>query len=253
MADKIRTPADIARLIADGPAEHCTTKEGFIGMTREIIEKTMQHWDPYGDVEAFHKKFNLEYNGPPRALLGELRKFRKDFILEEANEYASAGSDLEHMLTNDPDNDQTTVLLAEQLDALIDLLYVALGAAYLQGFTRSMFVEAWNRVQEANMAKIRAARASDSKRGTTFDVVKPPGWAPPFHLDLVEGHAHRFSESVIPVENYQPVKLEIDYTPPPGMEHNFCLENCSCQQKFGRVECSIVGTTQRPRYRNIGE
>src|SRR5688572_30122300 len=102
---------EIAETIANGPAEHAKTKDGFVSLTEEVLRSTITHWDPYGDVEAFHKKFGLEYNGPPRALIGELRKFRSNFIKEEADEYASAGSDLEHMLTHEPDNDQTTVCL----------------------------------------------------------------------------------------------------------------------------------------------
>jgi predicted HAD superfamily Cof-like phosphohydrolase len=42
------------------------------------------------------------------------------------------------------------------------------------------WVECWAHVQEANMAKRRAARdGSDSKRGTPWDVVKPEEWSAP--------------------------------------------------------------------------
>jgi hypothetical protein len=34
-------------------------------------------------------------------------------------------------------------------------------------------------VQKANMAKVRVAKAEDSKRGSTFDVRKPEGWVGP--------------------------------------------------------------------------
>lgn len=38
----------------------------------------------------------------------------------------------------------------------------------------------WNEVQRANMSKARARRdGSDSKRGSGWDVVKPPGWQSP--------------------------------------------------------------------------
>lgn len=39
--------------------------------------------------------------------------------------------------------------------------------------------EGWSAVQQANMSKVRALRHEDSKRGSTFDVVKPEGWSPP--------------------------------------------------------------------------
>lgn len=70
----------------------------------------------------------------------------------------------------------------ESFDALIDLVYVALGTAYLHRFP---FNEGWARVQEANMRKVRANKKSDSKRRTTHDVVKPPGWRSPELDDLV--------------------------------------------------------------------
>jgi predicted HAD superfamily Cof-like phosphohydrolase len=72
--------------------------------------------------------------------------------------------------------------LVDQLDALVDLAYVVLGTAYLHGFR---FNEAWRRVHAANMAKVRAERAEQSARGSTFDVVKPPGWKPADLSDLV--------------------------------------------------------------------
>ena len=65
------------------------------------------------------------------------------------------------------------------LDALVDLVYVALGTAYLHGFGPQKFNEAWRRVHEKNMEKIRAPSADHSKRGSAFDVIKPAGWTPP--------------------------------------------------------------------------
>lgn len=89
-----------------------------------------------------------------------------EFMFEELQEYcdASATNDLEGML-----------------DALVDLTYVVLGTAYLHGFD---FNEAFRRVHEANMKKIRAVSKHDSKRGTSYDVVKPAGWEPADLSDL---------------------------------------------------------------------
>jgi len=52
------------------------------------------------------------------------------------------------------------------------------------------FVEAWDRVHRANMSKVRAEKAGDSKRGSKFDVVKPSGWTAPDLTDLVGDPAH---------------------------------------------------------------
>lgn len=119
------------------------------------------------DIRDFHEKFGLVYNGGPRPLDRELHNFRQAFMQEELDEYESA---------HEADD------LEGQLDALVDLAYVLLGTAYLQGLP---FAEAWRRVHEANMTKVRAERAEDSKRGSTFDVVKPEGWTAPDHSDLV--------------------------------------------------------------------
>ena len=120
------------------------------------------------DIAAFHEKFGLAYTGGPRELPASLAFFRAQFLVEELNEYT------EGLKSGD---------LEQQLDALVDLVYVAIGTAYLQGFD---FDEAWRRVHAANMAKIRTMRAADSKRGSTWDVVKPEGWQPPDLSDLVD-------------------------------------------------------------------
>ena len=116
------------------------------------------------DIEAFHIKYQLQYKDRPRFLPEELSGFRSRFIEEELDEYILA----------------TT--LEDKFDALIDLVYVALGTAYLHGFD---FEEGWRRVHNANMKKVRAERQDESKRGTAFDVVKPEGWQPPDLSDLV--------------------------------------------------------------------
>jgi predicted HAD superfamily Cof-like phosphohydrolase len=134
------------------------------------------------DIEEFHTKYQLRYEGKPRLLPHEMMHFRLGFLLEEFQEYKSAS------LSPKFTDDDVAQLLEAQLDALVDLVYVAIGTAHLHGFD---FAEAWRRVHAANMTKVRAESASDSKRGTTFDVVKPTGWQPPSHKDLVEDHAHK--------------------------------------------------------------
>lgn len=123
--------------------------------------------DMFEDVRQFQQKFGLEYGGSPRALPMDLTAFRVGFLQEEFQEYCEASDDGD---------------LERMLDALVDLVYVALGTAYQHGFD---FNEAWRRVHAANMAKVRVERASDSKRGSTYDVVKPAGWRAPDLSDLV--------------------------------------------------------------------
>jgi len=124
--------------------------------------------DLFKDIKDFHEKFALKYEDKPRTLPNELRVFRIDFMDEEINEYAMASAQKN---------------LHDQLDALVDLVYVALGTAYMQGFD---FNEAWRRVHEANMKKVRAVDVKDSKRKSVYDVVKPAGWVAPDLSDLVK-------------------------------------------------------------------
>lgn len=112
-------------------------------------------------IKDFHKKFELEYTGGPRQLPDDLQGFRSKFMQEELDEYEEAVGEED---------------LEKQFDALIDLVYVAIGTAYLQGFP---FNKGFELVQIANMAKVRALRESESKRGSTYDVVKPEGWTAP--------------------------------------------------------------------------
>jgi predicted HAD superfamily Cof-like phosphohydrolase len=118
--------------------------------------------DVFQDVQEFHDKFGLYANHiGPYELPAEIEAVRTKFLFEELNEY------LEARKKGD---------VAGQFDALIDLIYVAVGHIVLRGFP---FYEGWRRVQQANMAKVRAERPDQSKRGTSFDVVKPEGWTPP--------------------------------------------------------------------------
>lgn len=119
--------------------------------------------DMWGDVVRFHQKYGIDYDGPPRTLDAELEKFRRDFMTEEFREFSLAKTD------------------EDRLDACMDLIYVVLGYGRLRGWN---IPEAWRRVQRANMAK-RLATEQDPKRHG-MDVVKPPGWVPPDHSDLVK-------------------------------------------------------------------
>lgn len=140
----------------------------------------------FADIKEFHKKFGLEYDGPPRLLPEELQDFRRRFLDEELTEYFTATywarDALGHALAH-RDIAEHHHQLEKAFDGLVDLVYVALGTAYLHGFD---FEEGWRRVHEANMKKVRVERPEDSKRGSTFDVVKPEGWEPPSLIDLVE-------------------------------------------------------------------
>lgn len=120
----------------------------------------------YDDVGAFNKKFGLPYYGDgsePHFLDQETQMYRIRHMIEELQEYQDACGE----------ND-----LAGAADALVDLVYVAMGTAHFMGIP---FNECWDEVQRANMSKVRAESASDdrSKRKNAWDVVKPANFVPP--------------------------------------------------------------------------
>jgi predicted HAD superfamily Cof-like phosphohydrolase len=113
------------------------------------------------DIDNFHKKYGFEKNEKidiPNN--NELINFRTAFLMEELAEYTNA---------------ITKKDAAGALDALVDIVYIALGTAWLFNLP---FEKAWNEVQKANMSKIRA-KDKTGKRGTKFDVIKPKDWKAP--------------------------------------------------------------------------
>ena len=120
------------------------------------------------DIDNFHKKYGFEKNEkvdiPDN---NELINFRTAFLMEELAEYTNA---------------ITKKDAAGALDALVDIVYIALGTAWLFNLP---FEKAWNEVQKANMSKIRA-KDKTGKRGTKFDVVKPKDWKAPNIEKIIE-------------------------------------------------------------------
>lgn len=126
------------------------------------------------DVADFHYKYGIQYEGPCRHLPAELYTFRLLRLKEELEEYNKAFDES---------------CLEGSLDALVDLIYIALGNAHLHGFTPEKFNEAWRRVHVANMAKELSHPGNPGKYGKLGDkrdIVKPPGWKAPDHSDLVK-------------------------------------------------------------------
>lgn len=116
------------------------------------------------DVFDFHQKFGFKFPKHPTLMSSKEAAFRLEFLQEELNELKEA-----HIKGN----------LHDQFDALIDLVYVALGTAYRMGLP---FQAGWNIVHEANMTKVRGP----SKRSGEFDIIKPPGFVKPDLTDLLK-------------------------------------------------------------------
>lgn len=117
--------------------------------------------DMIGDVLEFSKKFETAISETPGFPGEDLISFRTKFLQEEMQEFLSA---------------QETGNLAGVADALVDLIYVAIGTAFAYGIPLD---RCWDEVHRLNMKKIKTLSAEDSKRKSRFDVIKPAGWEPP--------------------------------------------------------------------------
>lgn len=113
------------------------------------------------DVGAFRQKMGLPISTYPHLLTPEESSYFVRFILEEISEYMKAYEENS---------------LVDAADAIIDLIYVALGCAHAMGLP---FEELFKVVHSANMKKQPADDFIRSTRGRQYDVVKPIGWTGP--------------------------------------------------------------------------
>jgi predicted HAD superfamily Cof-like phosphohydrolase len=149
----------------------------------------------FADVADFHARFGFASErdlAPPAPLSADMVAYRGKFMLEELAEWFDAqGANhiatrlraimklITAMLEAGDLNDAPASGMANGLDALVDLCYVAMGTAH---FGRLPFDPAWAEVQRANMLKVPGV----TKRGHALDVTKPPGWRGPEHGPLIE-------------------------------------------------------------------
>lgn len=134
------------------------------------MNPTPIHYKDIGveNVRAFHNKFGVPMSPVPALLDKAAHEYRAQFMQEELNEFNEAFAEGN---------------LDKAFDALLDLVYVAKGTALIMGCP---WDDGWARVQFANMTK-RLAKpdGSDSKRNNPLDVIKPEGFVPPQHWDLL--------------------------------------------------------------------
>jgi predicted HAD superfamily Cof-like phosphohydrolase len=121
--------------------------------------------EPVHLVAQMHQQFGLAYEGPPRHLDNSEFNFRLGCLREELDEFNEA------------------LLLADQFDALLDLMVFTIGTMLRMGLPID---EGFRRVMAANCQKQLAATQADSKRGFALDLVKPAGWKAPDLTDLTD-------------------------------------------------------------------
>lgn len=118
-------------------------------------------------VREFHNKFDIHMSETPIYDYNEINS-RIEFLYEEFNELKSA-------------RDFKDVELIA--DALVDIVYVALGAAAALGLP---WDELFDDVHRANMGKIQTNEVN-YKHG----LVKPKGWIGPKTKDILIKHGYK--------------------------------------------------------------
>lgn len=120
----------------------------------------------------------------PELLSVELYAYRLKFMKEELAEF----------MTADGEKD-----LAGMADALVDLVWVALGTAHYLGIP---FDHVWEEVRRANMAKRRWRDGDPVKpraehlKNMGPEIVKPLGWQPPDIDAVLDREASFYGEKI---------------------------------------------------------
>jgi predicted HAD superfamily Cof-like phosphohydrolase len=120
--------------------------------------------NPFRDQEKFMKACDQSVDG----LNEQQFEMYKNLIEEEFNELVTAENN------NDP---------VEQLDALIDILVVTIGALHSMGADAE---GAWKEVMKTNFAKIDKETGKVRKR-EDGKVLKPVGWQAPELAQFIKG------------------------------------------------------------------
>lgn len=97
----------------------------------------------------------------PRPLIAQPREHLITCLLEEVEEFQDAG------------------IREDQVDALLDLCYFAIGGLYRIGLTPQEAQACFDAIHEANMTKVRGVKKERPGTEKTGDAVKPKGWKDP--------------------------------------------------------------------------
>lgn len=124
-------------------------------------------------VIEFRTQFNLPIPSEPTPITASEMLHALGCLQEEVIEYETHmhGHLIEPNVADD----------AGMLDALIDVVYFAVGIALRRGWD---FEEGFRRVHGANMLKVLAGD-TPNKRQSSTDLIKPQGWEPADLNDLV--------------------------------------------------------------------
>lgn len=140
----------------------------------KITDEVLKQAGNYADVREFQFKFGQLVGLKPRHLTKRKLLERVAQMQEELDEFSSA-----------VESDD----IAEQADALVDLVYFALGTASQIGLP---WQDLWEDVHRANMSKIPGVKP---ERGFLVDCVKPDGWEGPRTMAILLAHGYQAPRS----------------------------------------------------------
>ena len=131
----------------------------------------------FADVIEFNQE--IIGLGPTEYLNPERLQWFKNTINEELGEFEAANEkykmDYEASKRINVTEDQLLEDKVDMIDAIMDLIYFALGRLYEIGCTEDDFAAMWNAIHHANMTKKRGNKG----RGSDDDAIKPEGWQGP--------------------------------------------------------------------------
>lgn len=127
----------------------------------------------FKDVVEFNQ--DIIKLAPTEFLNLERVEWFKNTINEELSEFEKANDDYIAAKRCNADAETLLGCQVDMMDAIIDLIYFALGRLYEIGITEDDFDAMWNAVHESNMTKKRGNKG----RGSDDDAIKPEGWQGP--------------------------------------------------------------------------
>lgn len=189
-------------------------------------------------------------------MLCDVRRFNKDIINSHIPEELQSLSversrDKVTHLQEELEEFESAEHWADEADALVDLIYVALGALVEMGISPG---SVFNAVHQANMAKVSGIKPE--RPDAQYDAIKPEGWVPPdikaaaipvstlsalspVLIDITELRAQRakqYNQGSVEIEDYFPFGQESYYQ----MCHVKLLRAKSAIESGGDAKDSIL-------------
>lgn len=140
----------------------------------------------FKDVVEFNQ--DIIKLAPTDYLNQERLEWFKRTINEELGEFEKANADYIAAKRVNADGDTLLGCQVDMMDAIMDLIYFALGRLYEIGVSDDDFNAMWDAIHHANMTKQRGNKG----RGSDDDAIKPEGWQGPEQKFIVYKKSRMF-------------------------------------------------------------